>query len=241
MPKNSSTRSPLFPRAPFDSRPDRKGTPRKLAVEALECRQLLSATSAGTDASSPLPIESPAPASNVVQAFPLIAYASAADSSTSGVSTIAGPTATAAAISSSPKSVLPYLNDEDPNAPPPPAAGAPPIQSELFPRVTMTQDTSNSLQIESKYSTVAFDGARINTAATLKQNYPQTTVLRYFLPRSYESSQSSINNGMPFTGTGPTPPAQARYSPATWLYLAGTTTKQPISATTPDSASKMRS
>jgi hypothetical protein len=213
----------IFPRALTSRGSEQRAGPRKLAVEALESRHLLSVAAlvASPTADGPSPV-----ASAPLEAFPLITYQSAA------ALPAAGPTAATAQISSPPPNpVLPYLNDEDPNSPPAPVKGAPPIASELFPRVTNTQDTSSNLQIDSKYSTVAFDGARIATAATMKKDFPQTTVLRYFLPRSYESGSSAVNNGMPFTSTGPATNGKGEIYAGAWLYLAGTTTTTPLSAT----------
>jgi hypothetical protein len=231
MPYTRAVRKGIPLRARADDRPERRLGPRTLTIEALECRQFLAAVAITGGTAATLTTNSPTSAvSAPLQAFPLIGYRS----STAGgdAATLSDSPAASPAIASPPPAPgLPYLNDEDPQAPPPPTPGAAPIQAELFPRVTMTQGAVSNLEVTSKYSVLAYDGARIQNAAAMKQDFPQTTVLRYFLPLSYQLAATDAGNGVPFTSTGPATNGSGQVYAGAWLYLAGTTTTKSISAT----------
>src|SRR5438477_5299448 len=122
----------------------------------------------------------------------------------------------------------PTFDDADRTAPPAPLPGTPDLYSLPYPRLNLTEGVAGSnIDIASKYNTVSYPASRIDTAASLKQKYPRTVVLRYFISCSYQSRNEGTGSGRPFLSTGTASVGSAVFA-GHWLYLAGSTLKNSI-------------
>ena len=121
--------------------------------------------------------------------------------------------------------VPPTLDDADRRVLPAAFPGTPDLYSLPYPRLNLTEQSAGSnIEISSKYNTVSYDGSHILTAAALKAKYPQTMVLRYFVPSSYQSANEGDGSQRSFLSTGPASEGSAVFA-GHWLYLAGSTLK----------------
>lgn len=122
----------------------------------------------------------------------------------------------------------PTLDDADRTVPPAALPGTPDLYSLPYPRLNLTEGVAGSnIEIASKYNTVSYGASQIHTAAALKQNYPRTMVLRYFISSSYEPAQEGTGNGRSFLSTGTASVGSAVFA-GHWLYLAGSTLKNSV-------------
>jgi hypothetical protein len=101
------------------------------------------------------------------------------------------------------------------------------LESYPFPRLSNHVWSPNAFTPEqmSKFKVVSCDGTHIEQAVLLKQKYPEIVSLRYFRPTAYQAEMWS----MPFLGTGAATNGKNVYA-GHWLYTAGTTTENYISA-----------
>src|SRR2546421_2009295 len=78
------------------------------------------------------------------------------------------------------------FDDTDRTVPPAALPGTPDLYSLPYPRLNLTDGTTADMEIASKYNTVSYAASQIHNAAALKEKYPRTMVLRYFISTSYE-------------------------------------------------------
>lgn len=142
---------------------------------------------------------------------------------------VSAPPVTSAAVSA-PATAWSYLDDLDRKQPPAGSAGAPPVATADFPRLNMTEAAKKDIELASKYDLVSYTAARLDVAAQLKREYPETVVVRMFLPRSFQSPTNVRGASMPFRDSGPIT-VDGKVYPGHWLYLAGSTTTKAITST----------
>src|SRR5438552_14473972 len=68
----------------------------------------------------------------------------------------------------------PTFDDADRTVPPAALPGTPDLYSLPYPRLNLTDGSAGSdIDVSSKYNTVSYSASRIQTAAALKEKYPQ--------------------------------------------------------------------
>ncbi len=123
----------------------------------------------------------------------------------------------------------PSFDDTDKTPPPPVSAGAPNLYKLPYPRLNLTEGSAGkNIEVASKYNTVSYGGSQIGSAARLKENYPGTMVLRYFVS-PYQSARAGDGSGRPFRSSD-TASAGSSVFPGHWLYLAGSKLRTSISS-----------
>lgn len=116
--------------------------------------------------------------------------------------------------------IAPTFDDVDKAAPPPALPGTPDLYRLPYPRLNLTEGSAGSnIEIASKYNTVSYGGSQIHSAADLKQKYPETMVLRYFVS-PYQSVKAGTGNGRPFRSSATASTGSDVFA-GHWLYLAG--------------------
>jgi len=116
--------------------------------------------------------------------------------------------------------IAPTFDDADKTAPPPALPGTPNLYRLPYPRLNLTEGSAGkNIDIASKYNTVSYGASQIRSAAALKQNYPETMVLRYFVS-PYQSKRAGDGSGRPFGSTAAASTGSAVFA-GHWLYLAG--------------------
>ncbi len=123
--------------------------------------------------------------------------------------------------------IAPTFDDVDKAAPPPALPGTPDLYRLPYPRLNLTEGSAGSnIEIASKYNTVSYAVSQIHSAANLKQKYPETMVLRYFVS-GYQSGRAGDGSGRPFESSGAASTGSAVFA-GHWLYLAGSTLRTSI-------------
>ncbi len=114
----------------------------------------------------------------------------------------------------------PTFDDVDRTVPPAALPGTPDLYSLPYPRLNLTDGATGNIEIASKYNTVSYGGAQIRSAAALKEKYPATMVLRYFVSSSYQPANEGDGSQRSFLSTEPASVGSAVFA-GHWLYLAG--------------------
>lgn len=123
----------------------------------------------------------------------------------------------------------PSFDDTDKTLPPPISAGAPDLYKLRYPRLNLTEGSAGrNIEVASKYNMVSYGASQIKSAAMLKQKYPGTTLLRYFVSH-YQFEKAGDGSGRPFQSSAAASVGSSVF-PGHWLYLAGSKLRASITS-----------